>query len=457
MTSWTIKEIAEATGGTLHHVADDQLLIKGVDFDTRKLTEGSLFVPLVANRNGHDFIENASENGACAAFWSDPVEKAPADFPIIEVENTLEAFQQLAKWHLKQVSPKVVGVTGSNGKTTTKDMIEGVLSTTYRTHKTKGNFNNQIGLPVTILEMPKDTEVAILEMGMDHAGEIHELSILAEPDVAVITMIGESHIEFFGSREGIADAKTEILDGLSPEGTLVYPADEPLLETRVDRAPNTRTFGKAEKAELYATNIETSQRATSFSVNREPELTITIPTPGEYNVQNALAALLVGEELGVSIETGAKGLSTFNLTKNRLEWLDGVNDSQVLNDAYNASPSSVKAALNYFSALENTGKKVVVLGDMLELGALSQDLHRSLAEAIHADKVDELVLYGNDMKVLYEEVRNDFDQEAVRYFSGEKQPMIDHLRKIIQPNDVVLVKSSLGTDLLHVVNELTQV
>lgn len=457
MTEWTIKEIAKASNGKLHHVSDDNLKIEGVNFDTRQLTDGSLFVPLVANRNGHDFIDNAITNGAKAAFWSDPIEKAPKGFPIIEVEDTLKAFQQFAKWHLKQVSPKVVGITGSNGKTTTKDMTEGVLATTFKTHKTKGNFNNQIGLPVTILDMPKDTEVAILEMGMDHAGEIHQLSTLAEPDIAVITMIGEAHIEFFGSREGIAEAKLEILDGLSADGTFIYPAEEPLLTDRVQSVLKKRTFGKTAQADLYATKIDPGLKSTTFILNEQEDLSVTLPTPGEYNVQNALAALLVGNELGISFEKGAEGLAAFNLTKNRLEWLDGVNNSQVLNDAYNASPSSVKAALNYFSSIEAKGKRIAVLGDMLELGSLSKSLHLSVAEAISPEKIDELIVYGEDMEVLYNELRDRFASEKIRHFVGEKQPMIDYLRKTIQPNDVVLVKASLGTDLLHVVNELTQV
>lgn len=455
MTKWTLKEIAEATNGTIHHTSNTEMLIEGVDFDTRRLTKENLFVPLVADRNGHDFIENAVENGAFVAFWSDPIEKAPADFPIIQVQDTLQAFQSFAKWYLKKVNPKIVGITGSNGKTTTKDMTEAVLSTTYRTHKTQGNFNNQIGLPITILEMPEDTEAVILEMGMDHTGEIHKLSTLAEPDVAVVTMIGESHIEFLGSREAIADAKIEIIDGLKPNGLFIYPIDEPLLVERVQHSQKQQTFGTSNEADLYALHIDSEVRKTTFSVNQAPDLEITLPTPGVYNVQNALAALLVGLELEVPIENGAKGLAAFQLTKNRLEWLTGWNGSNVLNDAYNASPSSMKAVLDYFSAIEVEGKKIVVLGDILELGEHSNELHRSISQAIDPLLIDELILYGDDIEVLYQEVKKKFEAEAVRHFTGDKTAMVDYLRKLIQPNDAVLIKSSLGTDLLHVVSELT--
>lgn len=323
MTKWTLNEIAEATDGVIYDAENQGVSISNISFDSRNLSEGSLFVPLIAERNGHEYIDSAIQNGASAAFWSEDIEKAPKNFPIIQVKDTLQALQQFAKWYLKKVNPKVVGITGSNGKTTTKDMTDAVLSAKYKTHKTVGNFNNHIGLPYTILEMPADTEAIILEMGMSQADEIRVLSILAEPNVAVITMIGESHIEFFGSRNGIADAKMEIIDGLKPDGVLIYPGEEPLLVERTAGLPkeSIRTFGRTGKEKLYATDIEVKSRSTSFSINLKPELTITLPIPGEYNVQNALAAILVGIEFGISIEASAEKLEQFQLTKTGLNGL----------------------------------------------------------------------------------------------------------------------------------------
>ncbi|WP_208559607.1 UDP-N-acetylmuramoyl-tripeptide--D-alanyl-D-alanine ligase [Marinilactibacillus kalidii] len=456
MTKWMLKEIAEATQGVVYYAEDETVKIEEVSFDSRNLSEGSLFVPLVAERNGHEYIQSAIENGASATFWSDPIEEAPKDIPVILVRDTLIALQSLAKWYLKKVNPKVIGVTGSNGKTTTKDMIEAVASASYKTHKTVGNFNNHIGLPYTILEMPEETEVVVLEMGMSQAQEIHVLSVMAEPDIAVITMIGESHIEFFGSRSGIADAKLEITDGLKSEGVLIYPREEPLLSERVEKMSGfrTRTFGKSSKEDLYAVEVVSEMRTTKFSVNLSPDLTITLPTPGEYNVQNALAALAVGLELGIEVETCAKQLEQFQLTKNRLEWIEGFNGAQLLNDAYNASPSSMKAVLNYFSTIDVDGRKIVVLGDILELGTLSEQLHLDVAKAIDAASIDQLVLYGEEMGIVYETVKDQFSLETIRHFSGDKQPMIDYLRKTIQSNDTVLLKSSLGTGILNVVNDL---
>lgn len=207
----SLKEIALAVGATNDLSDWTTIEVDKVEFDSRKLEKGSLFVPLKGDNDGHDYIQSAIEKGASAAFWSEAIEKAPVGFPVLVVEDTLKALQDLAKYYLKVVNPKVVGITGSNGKTTTKDMTEAVIRSKFKVHKTQGNFNNHIGLPMTILEMPSSTEVIILEMGMNHAGEIKVLSELAEPDVAVITMIGESHIEYLGSRKGIAAAKWKLL------------------------------------------------------------------------------------------------------------------------------------------------------------------------------------------------------------------------------------------------------
>src|SRR5690625_227010 len=196
MNHWTLLEIGKAVHATNDISKWQNLQIEGVAFDTRKLQPGMLFVPLKGERDGHQYIQEAINKGAVAAFWSNPLDEAPQDFPVLKVKNTLEALQTWAKDYLKKIAPKVVVITGSNGKTTTKDMTEAVLSAKYTTHKTQGNFNNEIGLPITILEMPPQTEVVVLEMGMSSPGEIKLLSDLAEPDVAAITMIGESHIEF---------------------------------------------------------------------------------------------------------------------------------------------------------------------------------------------------------------------------------------------------------------------
>ncbi|MFO8068528.1 MAG: UDP-N-acetylmuramoyl-tripeptide--D-alanyl-D-alanine ligase [Alkalibacterium sp.] len=460
MSKWTLKDIVRAVDGKLYN--DDVIeYIEGISFDTRTLAKNNLFVPLTADRNGHDFIQSAIEKGASATFWSDPIEDAPKDIAVIQVEDTLKAFQDFARYYLKKVSPKVIGITGSNGKTTTKDMVAAVASAKFKTHKTIGNFNNHLGLPLTILEMAPDTEVIVLEMGMSEKGEIHLLSEIAEPDIAVITMIGESHIEYLGSREAIAEAKLEIVEGMN-QGTLIYPGEEPLLKTKIDngwvdeKVETVKTFGKAPGVDLYSTEIQSEMKQTKFKTNQQTDTACTLPIPGEYNVQNALSAILVGETLGIDVADIYHQLSHFQLTKNRLEWITGVNQSVLLNDAYNASPSSVKAVLSYFQEIEVPNRKVVVLGDILELGKQSEAMHLDLYKAIDPEAIDELVLYGEKMNVLYKEMLKIMDKSKLNYFTGEKIPLIDHLKETLQPEDTVLFKSSFSTGMLEIVSKLSR-
>ncbi|WP_035054543.1 UDP-N-acetylmuramoyl-tripeptide--D-alanyl-D-alanine ligase [Carnobacterium pleistocenium] len=460
MISLTVKEIATAVGALndTNKWSDKEII--SVDFDTRKLVKASLFVPLIGNNDGHNFILKAIENGAGASLWNKSLKELPLevenDFPVIQVKDTLKALQDLAKFYLAKVDPKVVGITGSNGKTTTKDMTDAVLSSKYRVHKTQGNFNNHIGLPITILEMPIDTEVVILEMGMSRAGEIKTLSELAKPDVAIITMIGESHIEFFGSRAGIADAKMEICSGLKDNGVLIYPGEEPLLQERVAGLVNKqlKTFGSSSKNDLYPLAIDAQMNQTSFTTNKNPDLTINLPVLGKYNVNNALAALMAGMVLGVPIEKSAPELAKFQLTKNRTEWLNGLNNSSILNDAYNANPTAMKAVLDNFSTFKNKGKKMAILGDMLELGNQTSELHLSIKDSLNPTQIEKVILYGEKMNVLYEALKETFDENNLFYFVGDKEPLIQFVKKQIEPGDYVLVKSSLGTDLLSVVRAI---
>ena len=236
----TVQEIAQAVGSVMNDLTE----ITGVEFDSRKIEKGGLFVPLKGARDGHEFIQQAMDNGAVATFWSLEASKAPSGIRVILVDDPLKAMQDLAKYYLAKVGAEVVAITGSNGKTTTKDLTASVLAQKYKTYKTQGNYNNNIGLPYTILHMPMDTEKIVLEMGMDHAREITELSLIARPKVAAITMIGEAHIENLGSRAGIAQAKMEIVDGLREDGLLIIPEEEPLLKPLTESlTQKIETFG----------------------------------------------------------------------------------------------------------------------------------------------------------------------------------------------------------------------
>jgi len=455
MVKWQLTDIVKAVSGRLVNEPKDPLTLMGVHMDSRKIEKGSLFVPLIAERNGHDFIEDAIKNGAKASLWSDSLKDAPADLPLIVVEDTEKAFQDFAHWYLRKVNPKTVGITGSNGKTTTKDMVASVLSTKYSVHKTHENLNNELGVPLNILTMPEKTEILVVELGMSEPGEISVLSHIVEPDIAVITMIGESHLKAFGSRKNLAAEKLDILAGLKEDGLFIHPEDEPLLTNQAAPTIVERTFGKNTEADIFADNVVEQTDKTQFTVGdlsdkEEKTTAITLPIPGKHNAQNALIAILVGLEYNVPFSMIKAGLEKLTLTKSRLEWLDGKNGVSLLNDAYNASPTSMKAALAYFENVRVDGEKIVVLGDILELGELSHTYHESIADAIALEKFKAVYLYGTEMKALYEKIQD----KKVKHFSGSKEPLIESIKENTQAGDAVLFKSSNGTDLLAAVDAL---
>ncbi|MCT1798663.1 UDP-N-acetylmuramoyl-tripeptide--D-alanyl-D-alanine ligase [Aerococcus viridans] len=433
--------------------------IDSVEFDSRLITPGALFVPLKGVTDGHSYIDKAIENGAVAALWSNDPNEAPVGFPIIQVEDTLVAMQAFAKAYLGWIKPKVVGITGSSGKTTTKDMTAAALSTALKVHKTNGNYNNDIGLPKTILDMPEDTDVIVLEMGMSGAGEISFLSKLAEPDVVVITMIGENHIEFLGSRENIAKAKLEILDGLKEEGTFIYPGDEPLIVDQMpaDLSQSTLTIGLNEDQDIFAFDVMMDQFQSTFFTNLSPELKMEIPLSGGYNVQNALYALGVAYSFGLSMEQVQPHLAEFSITADRGSWERGILDTQILNDTYNASPSAMKAVIRNFSAISSKGmsQKILVLGDMLELGAFSDELHKEIATVIGLNTFKHVFLYGPRIHPLVDAlVDKGMHPDLITYIESDKEALIEEVKAILQPEDKVLVKASNGMGLIEVVEAL---
>lgn len=436
--------------------------IESVEFDSRKIIAKSLFVPLVGgSRDGHEYVQMAIENGANVCFWSNSEEAAPKGrIHVIYVKDTLKAMQELASYYRQLVDPIVIAITGSNGKTTSKDMTAMSLTSKYQVYKTQGNYNNEIGMPYTILQMPSSTQVLVLEMGMNHFGEIHRLSCIAQIDVAIITLIGESHIEYLGSRHGIAQAKMEILDGLKEEGIFLYPQNEALIANLLEketRKLKSYTFGMDSQADFYAFDIEEDYDRTYFKTNIDGNVLCTIPVMGSYNVTNALIALAVSKLLDVPTEQAIFQLSQFKLTANRLQWLKGKTGAKILNDAYNASSTSMRAVLASLSNInrEESGRKIVVLGDILELGDKSRDYHRQLATGLDPESIDKVYLFGHEMAALYEVLTSKFDEENIYYEANSHQKLITALEQEVRPNDIVLLKSSYSVDLLQVVTALT--
>ncbi|MCM3171113.1 UDP-N-acetylmuramoyl-tripeptide--D-alanyl-D-alanine ligase [Paenibacillus sp. MER 99-2] len=461
MIKRTLAQLAEMCGGTLCDTAAyGETLVEGVFTDSRKRAVGSLFIPLVGERfDGHEFVQTCLETGAAAALWQKDHGAAP-DGAIILVDDTLLALQALASAYLNESRASVVGITGSNGKTTTKDIVDAVLSTTYKVHKTQGNFNNHIGLPLTVLSMNEDTEIIILEMGMSGRGEIEVLSKIAQPDVAIITNIGESHLLQLGSRLEIARAKAEIAAGMKPSGVLIYNGDEPLID-QVLAEPSTIqpndmqrvTFGLQTDNDDYPTGIMNAPSGVVFTSKQSGEAAYALPLLGTHNVVNCLAALAVARHFGVKSEQVADGLSRLKLTGMRIEVLQSSSGLTILNDAYNASPTSMKAAVDVLESLRGYRFKVAVLGDMLELGPQEEELHYGIGSYVTPDKMDMVLTYGSLAASIAEGARQHMPAEAVLAFE-DKEELTRYLMEKLQPRDVVLFKASRGMKLEDVVEAL---
>ena len=452
MIKKTLAQIALMANGEKLDLQYQNVVIEGVSIDTRTISPGNLYIPIIGETfNGHQFVESAIDNGAVAVLWGSDQPNPPQQIPVIFVKDTLEALQTLSKNYRDELSIKVVGITGSNGKTTTKDMVTAVLSTKMRVQKTEGNFNNHIGLPLTLLRLKEDTEVAVLEMGMSAFGEIEFLTLLARPDVAVITNIGESHMMDLGSREGIAKAKLEIVDGLAKDGLLIYHGDEPLLTERVKAMDiHTTTFGETTKNDLYPLRIKQENEGTYFSINEQENKEFYVPVLGKHNVNNAMAAIEVARHFGLSWDQIENGLKQIKITNMRLELIEGVNGTKLINDAYNASPLSMKAAISLVHDLKSSGKKIVVLGDMLELGDNENEYHEEVGRFIQPDKVDYVFTYGTLGEHIANGAKELFPEERVSAFL-DKEKLIEALRNLLSEEDILLVKGSRGMKLEEVI------
>ncbi|PLT33570.1 UDP-N-acetylmuramoyl-tripeptide--D-alanyl-D-alanine ligase [Bacillus sp. V5-8f] len=454
----SLKQIHEMAGGLNDISGHGKIEIQGVSIDSRRISSGNLFVPLNGEHvDGHKYVEMALKEGAAASLWQEDVPNPPVDVPLIIVKDTLEALQQLAREYRNQLTLKVVGITGSNGKTTTKDMVASLLATTYKVHKTSGNYNNHIGLPLTILSMGEDTEAAVLEMGMSSRGEIEFLSNLARPDVAIITNIGESHLLDLGSREEIANAKLEIVSGLRKNGTLIYHGDEPLLQNKINNGKSlwrVLSFGRSNKNDLYPLSIRQGQNSTSFTLNGDKE-EYTIPVLGNHNVLNALAAMLAATELKVDHASIRNGLGSFQLTNMRMELVEGSRGEKIINDAYNASPTSMKAAIELMEGMTGFRHKYLVLGDMLELGPQEWDFHEKIGELINPAHITKVFTFGELGKAIAKGAAKKFPSGHVLDFM-DKGELIEQLKMHTSSNDLILVKASRGMKLEEVVHALQQ-
>ncbi|WP_422122213.1 UDP-N-acetylmuramoyl-tripeptide--D-alanyl-D-alanine ligase [Planococcus sp. X10-3] len=428
--------------------------ITGVSINTRTLHKGDLFVPFRGDKvNGHKFVRHAIEAGASAALWQRDEPSPPDDLPILIVDDCQKALQEMARAYRDELSVTVIGITGSNGKTSTKDLVASVLKPYFKVQKTQGNFNNELGLPLTILSLEEDTKFAVLEMGMSGFGQIQFLSELARPDYAIITNIGEAHMQDLGSREGIAQAKFEITAGLETHGKLFYDGDEPLLKPFVENFPQAVSFGFDDNNELTVTDIRATENGSTFMVSGIIDATFTIPVLGDHQVKNTLSAILVALEAGLTEEDIRKSLQDAALTDMRMQMIHAKGGSTFINDAYNAAPSSMKAALNFIRETTMKEDKWVVLGDMLELGDQEREYHEAIAKSINSE-INGVCLYGPKMEWLYTKLQGTFEGKLI-WNKDDYGPIIDFLKESISAKSVILVKGSRGMALENIIEPFT--
>ncbi|MFR7544659.1 MAG: UDP-N-acetylmuramoyl-tripeptide--D-alanyl-D-alanine ligase [Clostridia bacterium] len=445
-----VEEILNATRGKLL-IGDLKEDCENFCTDTRKILENDVYVGLKGeNFNGNEYYEEALKKGAKVAIVSGieiPKEKLEQykDKTIIEVDDSLIAFGKIAEYKRSLYDIPVIQVTGSVGKTSTRDIIANVIRTKYETLQTEGNLNNHIGLPTTILKL-KDHEALVVESGMNHLGEISYLGKITKPTIAVITNVGTAHIGLLGSRENILKAKLEILENLKPEGTIVINNDNDMLNkwAKEDKVYKKYTFGIDEKSDVMAYNIKIGNNSSTYNVKiNNEEYTVNVPISGRHFVYNSLCAIAVGNLLGISPENIIKGIETFSLTKNRMEVVKIKDNVTVINDAYNASYDSMKPALEYLSELP-ANRKIAVLGDMFELGEFSEEIHRKVGIEVVTHKIDILATVGKLAKYIAEEAKYLRMPEENIISLETTEEASKYLNKILQKDDAVLLKAAHG-------------
>ena len=427
--------------------------IEKFTIDTRKVTAKDCYIAIKGeNNDGNKLFMEAFENGADLVILDNfEMTEKVNDYlvnnnkSIIVVENTIKALGDLARYKRSLFYSPVVAITGSAGKTSTKDIVYSVLKEKYKAHKTIGNQNNQFGLPLTILSLDTSTEVLVLEMGMNHFGEISYLTNIAKPDIAIITNVGTAHIGYLGSRENILKAKLEILEGLNPNGTVIINNDNDLLHDWYEKNKDEieiHTIGIENNSELMAKEIELGEESSKFkAISNEDKTEIQVPVAGTHFVYNALCAMEVGRVLGIATNQIQDGIAKFELTKKRMDIRKLENGAIIINDAYNASYESMRASIEFLANHTGT-RKIAVLGDMFELGEYSEELHRNVGKEVASHDIDVLICAGENSKYIIEEAQKNKKIETFYFHNNEE--IVEKLTQELRNGDVVLVKASNG-------------
>lgn len=461
----SVDAVLGVTGGALLRGEPDAF-VTGLAVDSRLVTAGSAFVALPGDRtDGHEYLADALDRGARLLIVTRDAGELPDLMPhalrrgasVVQVEEGLAAVQSLAKWYRGKLLCPVVGVTGSTGKTTTKDLLKAALAQEMRVTCTEGNRNNELGVPLTVLSAGSDTDVLVVEMGMRGRGQIAGLCEIARPTLGLVTNVGSSHIEVLGSQDAIADAKGELVEAIPPDGEVFINGDDvnsaPLVER--SKAPITR-YGMGESCDIRAESVTMDERGMPSFVLESAQggTQVTLPVPGAHNVYNALAAAAVALRLAVPLEKVAAGLGSARVSEMRMESIDTASGVRVLNDAYNANPSSMKAAVETVAAIHVSGKRVLVLGDMAELGGLTELAHFQLGEHVARSGVEVLVTVGPRARRIAEGARAEGMAEDDVRPCATAEEAIEVLDDTLSAGDVVLVKASRVMGLETVVREL---
>lgn len=438
MLELNLQEIVKATKGALLKEADVKE-IKAVSTDTRKIEEGTMFIALKGeNFNGNNYVLDAFNKGAKIAIVDEvkcDLNELKEDVALIKVQNTGRALMDLAKFYREKLGLKVVGITGSAGKTSTKDLVAAVLSDKYKVFKTKGNFNNEIGLPLMILELDSTYDVAILEMGMRGLGQIKELAEIASPDLGIITNIGISHIEILKTRENILKAKMEIATFFDKNNTLVVCGNDDFLGALPEAKYKIVKTGVGENFKIGAKNIALEELSSKFTVyDGEKEEEFSLDMPGEHNISNLMLGIAIAKELGVSFEEMKRGLKNIEATSMRLELIkkDGFS---ILNDCYNSSPVAVKSAIDVMKNIEGK-RRIAVLGTMRELGHKSEEAHEEIGKYAKENGIEKVLCFGD----FSENIKEGYGEGCTVY--ENKEELIKDLLNIICEGDIILVKAS---------------
>jgi len=452
MDSTPLETIARWSGGALIS-GDPRREVTVVCTDSRKLAAGHLFVALRGEKfDAHTFVAEAARLGAAAAIVEQITPDLPAGFGVIQVANSLLALQRLSAGYRQSLSLKVVGITGSNGKTSTKDFTAGVLGERFGVTKTEGNFNNHIGLPLTMLRARGSDQIGVFEIGMNHPGEIAPLAELARPDVAIITNVGTAHIEFMKTREAIALEKGMLAEALPDGGTVILSAKDEFSASIAARTKAKTVFAGIGAGEVQASELRAGPTGTSFQLSADGRsVAAAVPVPGEHMVQNAVLAAAAGRVFGLTLEESAAGFKKLSLTKGRLEQ-KLVRGISILDDTYNANPDSMAAALRTLATLPTKGRRIAVLGAMGELGDEAERGHRSVGEVAARERIDCVITVGEQATWIAEAAQGGGVDQVRKTASTEEATVL--LAELAQPGDLVLVKGSRSAKMERIVEGL---